>query len=202
MEKGEIVLIGLVVLTFIGFAGGAVIMQQQMKHMPMESCAQMCHEMHEYYVSFIESEHAKEIHDCHECHESHEDMIGEMLMYGKEMVKHMEIQYHKMHGGEVEKIEQKPPSSPENEVCMKCHETGEKGAPIVSEEISPNGTTCITCHLTIPHEEHPIGEYGKPDSKYRGYESPVYEGRECVACHSDHSMVVTEDTCVSCHRHY
>ncbi|MCW7079813.1 MAG: cytochrome c3 family protein [Candidatus Methanospirare jalkutatii] len=192
MEKGEKVLVALVVLTFVGFLGGAAVMQQQMKHMPPESCYQMCHEMKPFYDSFEASVHAKEIKDCHECHESEKP---EMFLYAGEMLKHLERQYFESKGIEVEEIEEKPPSSPKREICKeKCH-NGVK-AKAVSEKVAPKGTSCETCHTEITHAEHKIGEYGK---KFRGYESPSYEGRECVACHNDHSMRVNEDTCLDCH---
>jgi hypothetical protein len=200
MEKAEKVIVALVVVITVGVIGGAAIampiMMEEM-HKP-ESCAKNCHEMAFYYDTLEESAHAGV--DCHHCHQSER---VEMLMYMGHMLHHVEAMADGMKEGKdseealdelAHHIEEKPPASPRDRLCVECHEEHNVAMPytITSADIS-----CVKCHdgtraSAIRHTEHPVGEYS-------GYENPDYTGYECVACHNDHDIEATENTCNICH---
>jgi nitrate/TMAO reductase-like tetraheme cytochrome c subunit len=206
METGEKVIIALVVLVTVGVIGGAAIMMPIMMHEmeKPESCASNCHEMQPFYDSLEVSAH-KGV-DCHDCHHSHEEIVDEMFMYMGHATHHAEaIAGGMMEGKSMNEaldelahhIEEKPPASPKSEWCMECHEERNVEMP---EVITGTDISCVECHdgirenvPLILHTEHPVGEY-------KGYESPSYEGYECVACHNDHDVNVNkEETCDVCH---
>lgn len=203
METGEKVIIALVVVVTIGVLGGAAVMMPIMEeemHKP-ESCGKNCHEMAPFYTSLEESVH-KGV-DCHECHKPH-GPIAEMFMYMGHATHHAEGMVEGMMEGRdldeifeemAGEIEEKPPASPKSEYCVECHEEHNVVMPekITGVEISD----CTGCHTgvkapLIEHTKHRVGEY-------RGYESPDYSGYECVACHDDHDINVTLETCKICH---
>lgn len=199
MELGEKVIIGLVVVVtlgvIIGAAIGAVfIMPAMMEEMEKpESCASNCHEMEYFLISHQNSVH-NHIEDCHDCHHPHGI---EMFMYMGHATHHAEaIAEAMMEGSDTNEalealadhIEQEPPASPKVEHCMECH-SKHRTPP---EEIADPTISCFKCHPTIKHTTHSVGDYV-------GHESPSYEGHECVACHNDHDVDVTEETCNICH---
>lgn len=199
MELGEKVIIGLVVVVTLGVIIGAaigavVIMPAMMEEMEKpESCASNCHEMEYFLISHQNSVH-NHIEDCHDCH--HPQGI-EMFMYMGHAMHHAEAMAEAMMEGSdtnealealAHHIEQKPPASPKVEHCMECHSEHR----IPSGEIADPTISCFKCHSTIKHTTHSVGEYV-------GYESPSYAGHECVACHDDHDVDVTEETCNVCH---
>jgi nitrate/TMAO reductase-like tetraheme cytochrome c subunit len=191
METAEKVIVALVVVITLGVVVGVVfVMPVMMKTMTKpESCGKNCHEMQFFYDSLQESVH--EDMDCHHCHHA---VVPEMLLYMAEAHTHAEwLILGKSYEEMIEEIEDKPPSAPKNEYCVECHE--ENG--VVMSDTITGFTSCAKCHdgtraSAIRHTEHPIGEYS-------AYESPDYTGHECVACHNDHDIEVTEDTCNICH---
>lgn len=193
METGEKVIIALVVVVTIGVLGGAAVMVPIMEHEMQKpaSCAKNCHEMKFYYDSLEESVHAGE--DCHACHKPHEPKIMEMFMVMGHALHHAEALVEGKDLEELaEEIEEKPPASPKSEVCVACHEEHTMPETITSVEIS-----CVGCHdgiraPAIEHVKHRVGEY-------HAYESPDYTGYECAACHNDHDIKATEETCNICH---
>ncbi len=188
MELGEKVIIGLVVVVALGaLVGVAVIVPAQMEAMhKAESCASTCHEMEPHKISLDESVHMGV--ECHECHKPH----GlEMFMYMGHALHHAEGMIEGKEFEEMaEAIEQKPPASPKNEHCLECHNGEEAMKPL--EKIGDPTIMCFNCHKTIEHTAHKISEYA-------AYESPSYAGHECVACHDEHDVDVTEETCIVCH---
>lgn len=188
MERGEKVIIALVVVVFIGvLLSAAVVMPAMMEEMEKpENCAKNCHEMEPFYVSLEGSVH--EGIDCHECHKPHGP---EMFMVMGHALHHMEgMVVGKSPEEMAEEIEEKPPASPKSEVCEECH-NGTK-AKVASEKILDPSISCFKCHRTIDHSAHKVGDYS-------AYESPDYSGYECVACHNDHDIDVKEETCTICH---
>ena len=188
MELGEKVIIALVVVVALGvLIGAAVIVPAQMEamHKP-ESCASTCHEMEPFKISLDESVHMGV--DCHECHKPH----GlEMFMYMGHALHHAEGMIEGKEFEEMaEAIEEMPPASPKNEYCLECH-NGEEAMKVL-ENIGDPTIMCFNCHKTIKHTAHEISEH-------IGYESPSYAGHECVACHNDHDVDVTIETCMVCH---
>jgi hypothetical protein len=191
MEKGEKVIIALVVVVTIGVIGGAAIaMPIMMEEMTKpENCGKNCHEMQPFYDSLQASVH--EDMDCHHCHHA---VKPEMLLYMSEAHTHAEwlilgLSYEEM----VEEIEDHPPSTPKNEYCVECHEENGVNMPAMITGV----VSCAKCHdgtraSAIRHTGHPIGEYV-------AYESHDLTGHECVTCHDDHDIEATEDTCNICH---
>jgi cytochrome c nitrite reductase small subunit len=194
MEIGEKIIIALLVLVTVGVIGGAAIMMPIMEHEmhKAESCGANCHEMQLFYDSLMVSSHAEV--DCHDCHKPHK---SEMFLYIGEALHHVEGMAEGMTEDKsldetfdemAEEVENKPPASPKNEYCMKCHSEHKKP----TENIADPTISCFKCHSTIEHTTHRISEY-------KGYETPDYSGFECVACHNDHDMDVKENTCLTCH---
>lgn len=203
METAEKVIVALVVVITVGVVGGAaIVMPVMMEEMTKpESCGKNCHEMQPFYDSLEESVH--EGVNCHDCHHSHPP-VEEMFMYMGHATHHAEamIVEGMMEGKSSDEaleelaqhIEEKPPASPKSEWCMECHE--ERNVEM-AETISGVDISCAKCHdgtraSAIRHTEHPVGEYS-------GYENPDYTGYECVACHNDHDIEATEETCNICH---
>ncbi len=197
MEKGEKVIIAVVILVTLGFViGAAAIMPTMMEEMHKpESCAKNCHEMKPFYDSLQASPHAGI--DCHKCHES---TGPEIFLYIKEMTHHLEGMSKGLSEGKAldeiysdmaEELERKPPTTEaltKTEACMRCHSTRKQP----SVRISDPEISCFKCHGTILHAGHKVAEY-------HGYWSPDFEERECVACHSEHDIDVKEETCKACH---
>lgn len=204
MEKVEKIIVALVVVITVGtIVGAAIAMPIMMEVMVKpESCGKNCHEMQPFYDSLEVSAH-KGV-DCHDCHHSHEELAEEMFMYMGHATHHAEAM---IVDGILEErsldeafedlahhIEEKPPASPKSEWCVECHveHNVEMGEIISGVDIS-----CVKCHdgtraSAVEHTEHPVGEY-------EGYENPDYTGYECVACHNDHDIEATEETCNICH---
>lgn len=204
MEKGEKVIIGLVIVVTLVFVGGAavggmVVMPVMMDEMHKpEKCAENCHEMEPFYISLEESAHAGE--DCHHCHKPHG---MEMFMYMGHATHHAEAMVEAMMEGKdieealmelAEEIEEKPPASPKTEHCVDCHVNHSVAMPAT---ITDPDISCVRCHdgvgaVAISHTAHKIGEYS-------AYESPDYSDHMCVACHDDHDIRAKEETCNNCH---
>jgi hypothetical protein len=104
--------------------------------------------------------------DCHTCHEYGLD--AKLASF----IKHIQ-------GVDASEIEQEPPGSPSDELCMTCHE----GLPTSSENIPD--ITCMNCH-EVDHYKHILKISGDYD---------------CSSCHTDHTLIVEEETCLSggCH---
>jgi len=191
MERGEKVIIALVIVVFIGvLVGAAGVMPVMMEEMEKpENCAKNCHEMEPFYISLEGSVH-KGI-DCHDCHKPHEPKMLEMVMVMGHALHHTAGMIEGKSFEEMaEEIEEKPPASPKTEVCEECH-NGTKAKVALKKILDPT-ISCFKCHRTIDHATHKVGEY-------RAYESPDYSGYECVACHNDHDVDVKEETCTICH---
>ena len=197
MEKGEKIIISVVVLvTIVVIVGAAVVIPTMMQEMTKpESCAKNCHEMQPFYDSLQDSPHAGI--DCHECH-VHSG--PEIFLYMKEMTNHLEGISEGLRAGKsleettaemAERLEREPPTTAsltKTEHCMKCHSTHKK--PLA--RIADPGISCFKCHTTIAHTGHKV-------ALYQGYWSPDLEDRECVACHNEHDVTVKEETCEACH---
>jgi len=126
-----------------------------------------CHEMKPFYDAWKASAHQDV--DCHKCHTA-DTPLQAVEILANDFIKHIG-------GVNVSEIEQEPPMSPANEVCLACH----KSLPSHSEKSTD--ITCLSCH-DIAHYEHVI---------------KIGENYDCSTCHEDHTMVVKESTCKSCH---
>ncbi len=157
-KKFILLLIGVIVVA--GSAGSLAYMSTP------EGCV-TCHEMTPYYETWQASAHKDE--DCHECHTA-ESPLQIIEIFANDLIKHVQ-------SVNASEIEQEPPMSPSNRVCLTCHES----LPDHPEE--PSDLVCLSCH-DINHYEH----IAKISSRY-----------DCSTCHDDHTMVVKEETCRSCH---
>lgn len=100
----------------------------------------------------------------------HECHTEDIGTYIKDAIRHIQ-------GVNASEIESEPPESPSNQMCLTCH----KSLPNRPKE--PFEINCLSCHK-IYHYEHIIEISGNYD---------------CSTCHDDHTRIVKEETCTSCH---
>jgi trimethylamine-N-oxide reductase cytochrome c-type subunit TorC len=101
----------------------------------------------------------------------HECHTADIGFYMNDMIKHLQ-------GTDASEIEGNPPTSTSNQQCLVCHVD-----PLPEKKEGGSKIECFTCH-EVSHYKHVLEIPGDYD---------------CSTCHEDHTMIVLEETCRSCH---